>query len=149
MLTRLLWAVVIILAVIFLGALKMNHISAESFSSFSDGAYPISPSKTSLRAKYVPHRAVHNPTTRVINCLAQYESSGRHFVGGKIIRGRHGEYGYLQFLPSTFRYYNRKYGFKLSVYKKQDQIRLAKEMLERDERNIWEWATAKYCVHKL
>ncbi len=133
------------IAIFFLSLL----IPIESSYEATAVSYPSDNAQTYLTAKYVPHRATYNPTTRVINCLAQYESSGRHFVGGKIIRGRHGEYGYLQFLPSTFRYYNRKYGFKLSVYKKQDQIRLAKEMLERDERNIWEWATAKYCVHKL
>ena len=80
------------------------------------------------------------PENPIIDCLIQKESSGNQGAIGKA-----GEIGILQFMPSTWELFNKKYGFDLSINNPDDQIFLAQKMLEENPLNIGHWSTAYLC----
>lgn len=77
----------------------------------------------------------------LIKCLIRYESAGNQDAIGK-----HGERGVLQFLPTTFLSFSKRYGLDLDIANPEHQIILANRMLKENPENISHWTTAKYCL---
>lgn len=74
----------------------------------------------------------------LINCLIKYESGGNQNAIGKF-----GEIGWLQFMPSTWSDFNKRYNWDLDIYNSDHQILLAEKMIADGYLN--RWTTAKFC----
>ena len=77
---------------------------------------------------------------KLIFCLISKESGGKENAKGKA-----GEIGILQFMPKTFEFFSRKYNLDLDIYNPNDQILLAKLMIDENPKNVWHWTTYKFC----
>ena len=83
---------------------------------------------------YYPEIYTSGTIIQIINC----ESNWRHYdENGKLLRGKHGEIGIAQFLPSTWEYFNKLRGTNLDITSREDQLDMIEFAEENNLLNHW------------
>lgn len=76
----------------------------------------------------------------LIECLAKHESGNDQSQIGKA-----GEIGCMQFLPTTFNTFKKRFGMDVSINSCEDQKILADRILTENFADLKHWTTRKFC----